>query len=648
MNLPYTTSKFMPSPKARWLITTLLLLLFVYIFITTAWVCDDAFITFRTVDNFVSGHGLRWNIDERVQAYTHPLWMFIIALFYSITSEVYFTSLAVSLLFSSFAVIILLLQIKHTVMKILIIALLLSSKAFTDYTSSGLENPLSYFLIMIFLYLYFKDKYDSKNILYLSLVSSSILLTRLDLAIIITPPLIHAIYKYIKIERSLGATNDPAKILIIGFLPFIIWELFSLVYYGSLIPNTAYAKLCTGIPFNEILSQGLAYIKVSTLYDPITSIVIAISLALSFTRVNNRRLLLAIGVALYLIWLTTIGGDFMAGRMLAVPFLLAVILISHAKIKNRAAAFIILLIVTYNVSIPHTPIKNTKAYSSAIHWNDPQSKGVADERGVYYETCGLLNIGRGGEPSVPFVGQGKAIRKYNKPYYICRCIGYTGYYAGPQTYIVDRMALADPFLSRIRCSRDGKWRIGHFGRDLPVGYIESLKNDTNVVADHDLSELYAAVKIITRDYIFSKQRLAEILKLNLGYYKHHCESNNYAVDYDSHLSDLILYDTLFVYDEPSLQPVNYLPGDLNGDSLITSRDLSYLKLLFYGLKPQIPIAATVDSFTFYPAADVNGDCRISYEDLSYLQNFILGTTKSLDHCPNIKPRESLIAYMSGN
>ena len=35
--------------------------------IAQAWVSDDAFITFRVIDNFVNGHGLRWNVDERVE-----------------------------------------------------------------------------------------------------------------------------------------------------------------------------------------------------------------------------------------------------------------------------------------------------------------------------------------------------------------------------------------------------------------------------------------------------------------------------------------------------------------------------------------------------------------------------------------------------
>ncbi len=42
---------------------------------------DDAYITLRTVDNFINGYGLTWNISERVQAYTHPLWMFLLSIY---------------------------------------------------------------------------------------------------------------------------------------------------------------------------------------------------------------------------------------------------------------------------------------------------------------------------------------------------------------------------------------------------------------------------------------------------------------------------------------------------------------------------------------------------------------------------------------
>jgi DNA-binding MarR family transcriptional regulator len=61
-------------PGAAALIAALALL-FAAVVVRTAWVADDAFITFRTVHNALDGYGLRWNPAERVQTYTHPLWM---------------------------------------------------------------------------------------------------------------------------------------------------------------------------------------------------------------------------------------------------------------------------------------------------------------------------------------------------------------------------------------------------------------------------------------------------------------------------------------------------------------------------------------------------------------------------------------------
>src|SRR5882672_7726441 len=66
------------------------------VLLANAWVVDDAYITFRTIDNFVHGHGLTWNIDERVQTYTHPLWMMVMTVFYAFTGEAFYTSVALN------------------------------------------------------------------------------------------------------------------------------------------------------------------------------------------------------------------------------------------------------------------------------------------------------------------------------------------------------------------------------------------------------------------------------------------------------------------------------------------------------------------------------------------------------------------------
>jgi len=51
---------------------------FFFVMVKNAWLSDDAYITLRTVYNFIHGYGLTWNVGERVQTYTHPLWMFLL------------------------------------------------------------------------------------------------------------------------------------------------------------------------------------------------------------------------------------------------------------------------------------------------------------------------------------------------------------------------------------------------------------------------------------------------------------------------------------------------------------------------------------------------------------------------------------------
>jgi arabinofuranosyltransferase len=44
----------------------------------SAWLSDDALITVRSVLNLISGYGPSFNLDERVQSFTHPLWFLLL------------------------------------------------------------------------------------------------------------------------------------------------------------------------------------------------------------------------------------------------------------------------------------------------------------------------------------------------------------------------------------------------------------------------------------------------------------------------------------------------------------------------------------------------------------------------------------------
>ena len=67
------------------------------VWVRSAWGADDTYITLRSVDNFVNGYGLLWNVAERVQAYTHSLWMFLLSGTYFFTREAYYTTVVVSI-----------------------------------------------------------------------------------------------------------------------------------------------------------------------------------------------------------------------------------------------------------------------------------------------------------------------------------------------------------------------------------------------------------------------------------------------------------------------------------------------------------------------------------------------------------------------
>ena len=78
----------MSRDPLRIAIACLFALLFLAVFLY-GWVTDDAFITFRVVRNFLAGDGPVYNLGERVQAYTHPLWFWLLSVGIGLGAESY-------------------------------------------------------------------------------------------------------------------------------------------------------------------------------------------------------------------------------------------------------------------------------------------------------------------------------------------------------------------------------------------------------------------------------------------------------------------------------------------------------------------------------------------------------------------------------
>lgn len=98
-------------------------------------------------------------------------------------------------------------------------------------------------------------------------------------------------------------------------------------------------------------------------------------------------------------------------------------------------------------------------------------------------------------------------------------IGMRGYYAGPTRHIIDHYALGDPLMARMSFEWVARrWRVGHFKRELPIGYFESIAQRRNRILNRSLADFYDHLCTITRGPIFSRERFRTIYRMNTGAY----------------------------------------------------------------------------------------------------------------------------------
>ncbi len=499
------------SARTANILVLLLWIMLGMVILRTAWVSDDAYISFRTVDNFVNGYGLRWNVDERVQSFTNPLWVLLISIPYAITGEIYYTSIFFSLLIVLLTALLIARRIAVSPYAALIAFTgLICSKAFIDYSTSGLEQPLLYFLFALFIWRYAKFDGHAKTFGKLVLIASLSAVTRMDTLLLYGPALLALFWQC----RSWKAV----KYGLLGFIPFISWELFSILYYGFPFPNTYYAKLHAGIPAEAMTQQGFIYYLETLNADPITLLVIVSATVLTLFRRICGYAAIGLGIALYLYYIVKVGGDFMSGRFFALPLLGSCILLSRYAWDRTQLVGAIAVMLLVGFMAPYPTLLSNSAFGASGN-NGINPTGIADERGWYYQKTGLLRVKRDTEmPEHEWAQKGKIYSFKGDVIEYESCVGFTGYFAGPRVHIFDGYALTEPLLARLPVNLEEKWRIGHLPRTAPFGYRKTLEKDSNQIADSNLAIFYNKLSLITRGNIFSAQRLQAIAAMNRGKY----------------------------------------------------------------------------------------------------------------------------------
>ncbi|VVB75586.1 Uncharacterised protein [Candidatus Tiddalikarchaeum anstoanum] len=501
------------------------------IVLANAWVTDDAFITFRYVNNFVNGYGLVYNIGERVQGYTHPLWLGLLIIGGLIKIDLFYWSIFIGLLFNCLTVYFFAKLIEKSKLFYFLLTFFLitiyTCSSFVDFQTSGLENSLTNFLLIMLVSSVINKNKLLTSCLYIGLL----LLNRLDLIFIVFPVLLYLFFS--SNEKLTERIIQTLK----GLLPIIIWEVFSIIYYGFLFPNTKYAK-AGAYPLNLALDLGFFYLKDFVTWEIMPSAIFVLCLILLIiftlidkfaiyfkknTHLTSDLIVFLIGAVLQLNYVIFLGGDFMRGRFLLPSFFLVITLVSamiskiNVKLlldKEKTSIFLLILFILCFLS-------KENAESFVYHY---PHNGVVSERDYWWETNSLWNRLSNGSYNINapkmqkiynFEAEGSYLRNQAINGTIVtkqKSIGMLGFFAGPNVTVLDYFGLTDAFIARTPVSLN-IIRVGHVRHFIPEEYF--LERENNTVIENwenpELKNLWKDIRVITQGPIFSIGRIESII-----------------------------------------------------------------------------------------------------------------------------------------
>jgi len=532
---------------------------FLFIFFKNAWVADDAYISFRSIEQVFAGNGPRWNIDERVQVYTSPMWFGLLLAGRVFSNNLFLLSIFLSA-FCCVCALLLVRKITNDDRRWLIFVLLATGvNSIMDFSSSGLENSLLFLWLSFFFYYYFRFFQTSDlnnqrdNISGLMLILGLMSVSRHDSSTLVAIPAVYAIFIFCKNSGYKTGLQFVLKKSYLVISPLLLWTLFSVVYYGVPFPNTAYAKMLHGISRPELIEFGWLYLKVSIIFDVFAKIILAGLIARVLWKREKPIVFLLLGVALNFFYVVFVGGDFMQGRFISEAMFVATIGLvapyvalqqqskshepSFRKYTSVTVAALLVALALYSESpLTLRPDSGFDINEGHRHYS---WRGILNERNFYFKTNSLWAYYQYKKmhrdetqpfPEHKWCKMGISAREQNKQSSDFGGIGMYGYCAGLNLLVIDNLALGEPFLARLPMPKHRAWRAGHYHRDFPRGYMESRISGRNQIIDPHLALLWDDVALLTRGPLFTSLRWQAIWRINAGYYRN--IGDDYFADLD--------------------------------------------------------------------------------------------------------------------
>ncbi len=336
-------------------------------------VCDDAFISFRYLTNWLAGNGLVYNIGERVEGYTNFLWILVLAPFAKAGISAENAAPVLSIIFS-FALVLLVFAFpylisypdkpyrKYPLWALLIAPLLLAvNRSYGIWATGGLETRMFSFLVFAGLVLTMRAVFrgGARPLILAGAVFGLAKMARPDAMLLAET----AFALYFISVKWLGKPVSWRGLILGALLPYgvlLVHIAWRLSFYGQFLPNTYYVKVN-----QSWFSMGGWYlwmfcVEYALFLWPLMLLPLYYK---SFYRKDPVPLFMVFIAVPYLVYVAYIGGDHFEYRMLdpVLPLialsLSMAILDAWSSLKGRlmlraVLVAMIVILVSLHVALP--------------------------------------------------------------------------------------------------------------------------------------------------------------------------------------------------------------------------------------------------------------------------------------------------------
>lgn len=458
------------------------------------WVQEDAFIDFRIIGNLLAGHGPVFNVGERVEAYSDPLWVFTLVGLHEITPFVSLEWLSVILGLIGTAGGFVLggramqrLGGSRSERLVLPIGLLIASAVagVWEFSTSGLEMGMVFGWIGLTFWLLVRTESRRRSALWCAFVAGLGPLIRPELVLMAAVFLV-ALGIVIAAPGWRGPTSFGRRYLVPAMLAIglpVLYELWRMAYFALLVPNTGLAKSGTGAWWTQGFTYLWNFVSPYTLWLPLAlCLPLVLPRILRWWRAGDRVgvvLLLTPVVASFadVLYVVHLGGDHMHARLL-LPGFFALCLGLSVEARQLRSLMILPLV---GIIVWAIASAGWLRWDSGTQYGEIYGTvhGIANERNIWIAETGNNNPitaadwRRYGLPGDEYSRVASQLAKQNRqamfvvtdplridvvpknlrpadsplPFHLAVNITNVGFLAlvsGPDVYVFDRLSLANP------------------------------------------------------------------------------------------------------------------------------------------------------------------------------------------------------------